>query len=46
MNEAFVVISADNVVDGYKSGEWEDVQYRGFYTTFEEARNEINGYLK
>lgn len=46
VNEAFVVVSADNVVDGYRKGEWENVEYRGFYTTFEEAKNEINGYLK
>lgn len=45
-NEAYVVLSANNVIDGYKKGEWEDIEYRGFYTTFEEAKNEINGYLK
>lgn len=46
VNEAFVVVSADNVVEGYKQGEWENIEYRGFYTTFEEAKNEINGYLE
>ena len=45
-NVAYVVISADFVVDGYRKGEWENVKYRGFYTTFEEAKNEISGYLR
>lgn len=46
INEAYVVVSADKVVDGYKQGEWNNVEYRGFYSTFEEAKNEINGYLE
>ena len=46
INEAYIVISADNVIEGYKKGEWENIEYRGFYTTFEEAKNEINGYLE
>ncbi|AEO93277.1 gp6 [Bacillus phage G] len=46
VNEAYVVISADNIIDGYKKGEWQRVEYRGFYLTFEEAKNEINGYLE
>ncbi|MDF2534304.1 MAG: hypothetical protein K0R18_461 [Bacillales bacterium] len=45
-NEAYVVLSADHVVEGYQQGEWENVEYRGFYTTLEEAKNEINGYLR
>ena len=46
IDEAFVVLSADYMVEGYKGGKWENVEYRGFYTTLEEAQNEISGYLK
>lgn len=46
VNEAYVVLSADYVVDGYRKGQWENVEYRGFYSTFEEAKNEISGYLR
>lgn len=45
-NEACVVLSADFVTEGYSKGEWQNVEYRGFYTTFEEAKNEINGHLR
>jgi hypothetical protein len=46
VREAYVVVSADNVMEGYKKGEWENVEYRGFYVTIEEAENEVNGYLR
>ena len=45
-NEAYIVISASYKTSGYGKGEWENLQYDGFYTTIEEAENEINGYLK
>lgn len=44
-NEAYVVLSADYITQGYQKGDWENVEYRGFYTTLEEAKNEVNGYL-
>lgn len=46
LNEICVVLSANYAVEGYSKGEWNNVEYRGFYTTFEEAKNEINGYLR
>lgn len=42
----FVVLSAIFSQEGYKNGDWSNVEYRGFYTTLEEAQNEINGYLR
>ena len=45
-NELYVILSTDFTVDGYKNGDWGEVKYRGFYLTFEEAKNEINGYLR
>ena len=45
-NEAYIVISASYNTHGYGQGRWDDLQYEGFYTTIEEAENEINGYLK
>ena len=42
----FVVLSADNTLQGYKNGIWSNIKYRGFYTTIEEALNEITGYLR
>lgn len=46
IEEAFVILSADYTIQGYKGGKFENVEYRGFYTTLEEAQNEISGYLK
>ncbi len=43
---AYVVLSADFVAEEYKNGKWENVEYRGFYTTIREAKNEISGYLR
>lgn len=45
-NEAYIVISANYKTSGYGKGTWENLQYEGFYTTIEEAENEIDGYLK
>ncbi|MNC06191.1 hypothetical protein D3C81_1133250 [compost metagenome] len=46
IDEAWVILSAEYLSKGYAGGKWEDVQYRGFYTTLEEAQNEISGYLR
>lgn len=45
-NEAYIVISANYNTHGYRQGEWDTLRYCGFYTTLQEAENEINGYLK
>lgn len=45
-NEAYMVISANYNTRGYNQGKWDHLQYCGFYTTIEEAENEIQGYLK
>ena len=45
-NTYFIIIGADNVVEGYKNGEWTNIKYLGFYSTEMEAENYINGYLK
>lgn len=45
LDDVFVVISADFKVEGYKNGDWSNIEYRGFYTTQQEATNEISGYL-
>lgn len=46
LEDVFVVISGDFDVEGYKNGEWTNIEYRGFYTTEQEAINEINGFLR
>jgi len=45
LNYVFVILSADNTLQGCKNGIWSNIKYRGFYTTIEEALNEIEGYL-
>jgi hypothetical protein len=42
----FIVVSGDYTLQGYANGEWSNIEYRGFYTTLEEAQNEISGYLR
>ena len=46
IDHVYVVITADYTLQGYKNGSWSQVQYDGFYTTVEEAQNEISGYLR
>lgn len=46
LDNVFVVISGDFDVEGYRNGEWSNIEYRGFYTTEQEAINEINGFLR
>lgn len=45
-DEVYVVIDGDYTQEGYGNGTWSDVEYRGFYTTLNEAQNEISGYLR
>ena len=45
INEIFVIISANAIVDGYKKINWEKIYYEGFYTTVEEAQNQITSYI-
>ena len=42
----FVIISSECILNGYRNAEWENVKYEGFYTTIEEAQNEIKGYIR
>lgn len=42
----FIVVSGDYTLQGYANGEWSNIEYRGFYTTVEEAQNKISGYLR
>lgn len=44
--EVFVVISAICELAGYKKADWSEVKYRGFYSTVDEAVNEIYGHLE
>lgn len=46
MDECYIVISGDYTLQGYKNGIWSNVDYCGFYSTVQEAENEILGYLK
>jgi hypothetical protein len=41
----YVVISADCHTKDDKYFDWDNIQYRGFYSTKQEAVNEIKGYL-
>ena len=44
---AYVVISANFVSEEeYKKGVWKNIRYRGCYHTSDEAKNEIDGYLR
>lgn len=45
LNEIFVILAADAIVDGYKKIQWNNVSYEGFYTTVEEAKNQIISYI-
>jgi hypothetical protein len=46
LDKVYVVLAADNTAQGYKNGTWSNIEYRGFYTTPEEAQNEISGYIR
>jgi len=46
MDNCYIVINGDYVLDGYKKGKWSNIKYCGFYSTPEEAENEISGHLK
>ena len=45
-DEAYIIISANYNTHSYGQGNWDNLQYCGFYTTAEEAENEIYGYLR
>ncbi len=42
---AYVVVGADFMAEKYRKGVWSNVEYKGCYTTIQEAENEIKGYL-
>lgn len=46
IKEVYVVLCGDYNVNGYGKGDWSNIEYRGFYTTENEALNEISGYLR
>lgn len=46
LDDCYVVISGDCTLEGYKKGKWSNVKYCGFYSSANEAENEIGGYLK
>lgn len=46
MNSCFVVISGDFTLQGYRNGVWSNIKYCGFYSSPQEAENEIKGYFK
>lgn len=46
LDQCYVVISGDYTLEGYKKGKWSNIKYCGFYSSPDEAENEINSYLK
>lgn len=46
MNECYIVIGGDYTLQGYRNGTWSNIKYCGFYTSVQEAENEIGGHLK
>lgn len=46
MDECYIVISGDYTLQGYKNGTWSNINYCGFYSSVQEAENEILGHLK
>lgn len=42
----YVIISGDYQQKGYANGEWSNFSYCGFYTTIEEAENEVMAYFE
>lgn len=46
LDEVFIIISANATLDGYKNAKWSNINYEGFYTNVNEAKNEISGYLR
>ena len=39
--EAYILISGDYSISGYELGDWDNLEYHGFYTTIDEAENYI-----
>ena len=46
MDSCYIVVSGDYILKGYRNGVWSNVKYCGFYSSVNEAENEISGYLK
>ena len=42
----YIVISGDFKQKGYKNGTWDNFDYEGFYSTVQEAENEIKSHAK
>lgn len=45
MNECYIIISGDYTLQGYRNGNWSNIEYCGFYSSATEAENEISGHL-
>ena len=41
----FVIIYGECVTNNYKIFDYQNIEYKGFYSTKQEAENEIKGYL-
>lgn len=45
LDNVFIILSGEATLQGYRNAKWSNIKYEGFYTTIEEAQNEISGYL-
>lgn len=45
IDSCYIVIKGKYKTNGYANGEWISIDYKGFYTTIQEAENEIGCYL-
>jgi hypothetical protein len=41
LSEMFIVVSAKCNLFGFRKSKWSQVKYRGFYSSIDEAKNEI-----
>lgn len=46
MDDCYIVVTGDITLQGYRNGKWSNVQYCGFYSSPQEAENEISGYFE
>ena len=44
-DSCYIIIKGRYQTNGYARGEWISVEYNGFYSTLQEAENEIGCYL-
>lgn len=46
MDNCYIIIKGDYTQQGYRKGVWSNIEYCGFYSSVNEAENEISGYLE